>query len=157
MQKKIIWTAGGLLLAGGLSFLCAPAVICLQTSPQKPNPTGSTNKSTPTASAAKKKPGVSKSARSRIQMAPTPDRIRDIQSALAKAGAYQGEPTGKWDASTVDAMKRFQQVNGLMPTGKLTALSLQRLGLGSDIAGRGAPRPVTHTPAASTSSSPSAR
>jgi hypothetical protein len=76
------------------------------------------------------------------QMAPASGRIQEIQSALARSGYYQGETTGKWDGPTVDAMKRFQQANALSPTGKLDAPSLQRLGLGSEIAGVGAPRPA---------------
>ncbi len=75
------------------------------------------------------------------QKAPTPDRIREIQSALAREGTYQGDPTGKWDANTSEAMKRYQGAHGLNPSGKFDALSLQRLGLGSEIAGRAAPRP----------------
>jgi peptidoglycan hydrolase-like protein with peptidoglycan-binding domain len=75
-----------------------------------------------------------------MQMAPTPDRIKEIQSALAASDSYKGEPNGKWDDASVAAMKHFQQVNGLNPSGKLDALSLQKLGLGSDTAGRGAPR-----------------
>ena len=74
---------------------------------------------------------------------PTASRIEQIQSALARGGYYHSGPTGKWDASTVDAMKRFQQDNGLNPSGKLDAISLQKLGLGSDVAGLGAPRPAT--------------
>jgi peptidoglycan hydrolase-like protein with peptidoglycan-binding domain len=87
-----------------------------------------------------------------MQMAPTADRISEIQAALAKSGSYQGDPTGKWDDSTVAAMKHFQQSNGLSPTGKLDALSLQKLGFGSDVAGKGAPRPVLR-PTISTSTS----
>ncbi len=79
--------------------------------------------------------------RPRGQKAPTADRIGEIQSGLSRAGYYKGEPTGKWDASTVDAMRRFQQANGLTPTGKIDALSLQKLGLGSDVAGLSAPDP----------------
>ena len=77
------------------------------------------------------------------QKAPTKDRIREIQSALAREGAYTGEPNGKWDASSVEAMRRFQASRGLSPSGKLDALSLQKLGLGSEVAGRAAPRPPT--------------
>lgn len=77
----------------------------------------------------------------RGQMAPTPQRIKEIQEALARAGAYQGEPTGKWDAASIEAMKRFQTAQGLDPTGKIDALSLQKLGLGSEVAGRAAPLP----------------
>jgi peptidoglycan hydrolase-like protein with peptidoglycan-binding domain len=76
----------------------------------------------------------------RGQLAPTPERIREIQSALAEAGFYQREPTGKWDAYSVEALKKFQEANGLKPTGKLDALSLQKLGLGSEIAGLAPPR-----------------
>jgi peptidoglycan hydrolase-like protein with peptidoglycan-binding domain len=76
-------------------------------------------------------------------MAPTPARISEIQSALAAQGSYKGQPNGKWDDSTAQAMKEFQSAHGLTPTGKLDALSLQKLGLGSEIAGRAAPLPQT--------------
>jgi hypothetical protein len=83
------------------------------------------------------------------QKAPTPQRIEEIQTALSRDGYYQGSPNGKWDSSTVDAMRRFQQEHGISPTGKLDAQSLQKLGLGSDVAGLGAPRvaPQTSPPA----------
>lgn len=80
------------------------------------------------------------------QKAPTPDRIREIQSALSRNGYYQDEPTGKWDTHTVAAMRKFQDDNGLEPTGKLDALSLQKLGLGSDIAGVSAPKQIPPPP-----------
>ncbi len=79
--------------------------------------------------------------RARGQKAPTAERIEQIQAALAREGTYQGEPTGKWNATSTEAMKRFQAAHGLTPSGKLDALSLQKLGLGSDVAGRAAPRP----------------
>jgi len=75
------------------------------------------------------------------QKAPTPERISEIQTALSHGGYYTGDPTGKWDASTVSALQKFQSANGIEPTGKLDAPSLQKLGLGSDIAGVSAPRP----------------
>jgi peptidoglycan hydrolase-like protein with peptidoglycan-binding domain len=100
-------------------------------------------------SAPKKKATTSKSKKrskatpkTRTQMAPTPDRIKEIQSALQREGAYDGQPTGRWDESTADAMKKYQDKNGLNPTGKIDALSLQKLGLGSETAGKGAPVPT---------------
>ena len=69
------------------------------------------------------------------QMAPTPDRISTIQEALAKDGSFTSTPNGKWDDSTVDAMKKFQGAHGLNPSGKLDALTLEKLGLGSQTAG----------------------
>jgi peptidoglycan hydrolase-like protein with peptidoglycan-binding domain len=84
------------------------------------------------------------------QMAPTPDRISEIQSALARDGYYKGDPDGKWDSATVGAMEKFQSDHGLDPTGKIGALTLQKLGLGSDIAGVDAPRPPVPVPEHST-------
>jgi peptidoglycan hydrolase-like protein with peptidoglycan-binding domain len=77
----------------------------------------------------------------RGQKAPTSDRIREIQSALNREGVLDAQPTGKWDDSTVDAMKKFQDAHGLSPTGKIDAVTLNKLGLGADTAGRGAPVP----------------
>jgi len=97
--------------------------------------------STSASSSSKKKSKKSRHHRESTQKAPTPERISEIQSSLARGGYYQGEPNGKWDASTVSAMQKFQAANGLDPSGKLDAASLQKLGLGSGIAGVSAPKP----------------
>jgi peptidoglycan hydrolase-like protein with peptidoglycan-binding domain len=76
------------------------------------------------------------------QTVPTPSRISEIQTALAKDGAYQGAPNGRWDAASVDAMRQFQSEHNLNPSGKIDALTLQKLGLGSQVAGMGAPLPL---------------
>jgi peptidoglycan hydrolase-like protein with peptidoglycan-binding domain len=81
-------------------------------------------------------------------MAPTPERISEIQQALAKNGAFAGEPSGKWDDSTVDAMRKYQTAHGLNPTGKLDALTLRQLGLGSPTAGVAPPTPMVRTSSA---------
>jgi peptidoglycan hydrolase-like protein with peptidoglycan-binding domain len=105
----------------------------------------------------KKKTVSSKSKRKRRavrpkgQTVPTPDRIKDIQTALQKDGSYEGEPTGKWDNNTIEAMKKYQDKNGFSPTGKIDALSLKKLGLGSDTAGKGAPTPASTSSASPTS------
>jgi len=108
---------------------------------------------TSTSTSAKKKKtaskGKSRGKTVKGQTAPTPDRIKEIQTALQKDGSYDGEPNGKWDAATVDAMKKYQDKNGFSPTGKIDAGSLNKLGLGSDTAGKGAP-----VPAASSSVAP---
>jgi len=83
----------------------------------------------------------SKTKRVKGQAAPTPDRINEIQGALVRKGAYTGTPSGKWDDSTVEAMKKFQASHGLNPNGKMDALTLQKLGLGSETAGMGVPTP----------------
>src|SRR5438034_9301782 len=73
--------------------------------------------------------------RERGQKVPAPDRISEIQQALAKDGSFTGKPNGKWDASTIEATRKFQEAHGLNPSGKLDAKTLQQLGLGSQTAG----------------------
>lgn len=60
-------------------------------------------------------------------MAPSPERIRQIQAALASSGHYSRGPNGVMDAPTVAALTRFQQENGLQPSGKLNAGTLRKL------------------------------
>jgi peptidoglycan hydrolase-like protein with peptidoglycan-binding domain len=99
-----------------------------------------------TSTAPKKKKHASsrsrKKSKVKAQATPTPDRIKEIQAALQKDGSYAGEPTGKWDAATADAMRKYQDKNGVSPTGKIDAVSLNKLGLGSETAGKGAPVPT---------------
>ena len=84
--------------------------------------------------------------RERWQKVPAPDRISEIQKALAKDGSFTGTPNGKWDAATAEATKKFQESHGLNPTGKLDAKTLQQLGLGSQTAGAAPPlAPVSST------------
>jgi peptidoglycan hydrolase-like protein with peptidoglycan-binding domain len=121
-------------------------------------PSASTAPAAKPASATKKKSSKKhrSSRREPSQKAPAPDRISEIQSALSRNGFYDGNPNGKWDLSTVAAMQKFQSANGLDPTGKLDALSLQKLGLGSEIAGVFAPEPPHPAPVASTKPAPPA-
>jgi peptidoglycan hydrolase-like protein with peptidoglycan-binding domain len=92
-----------------------------------------------------KKSGKHSSRRERGQKAPAPERISEIQQALAKDGSFSAKPSGKWDDSTVEAMKKFQAGHGLNPSGKLDAATLQKLGLGSQTAGVAAPMPPVAT------------
>jgi hypothetical protein len=65
------------------------------------------------------------------QLAPTPTRYKEIQQALAAKGYLKPEDaTGKWDDSSVEALKKFQSEQNLDVTGKINALSLIALGLG---------------------------
>ena|ERR1700730_18042948 len=110
-------------------------------SAQPSTQTTAKKKAKTTSSSRKGKSG--KSSRREVgQKAPTPQRISEIQQALAKTGAYVGSPNGKWDATTVEAMKKFQGAHGLNPSGKLDAKTLQQLGLGSQTAGIAPPTPA---------------
>ena len=65
------------------------------------------------------------------QMAPTPDRYREIQNALAARGFLSPDnATGAWGQSSVEGLKRFQAEQNLEPSGKINSLSLIALGLG---------------------------
>jgi peptidoglycan hydrolase-like protein with peptidoglycan-binding domain len=129
------------LLSSALAVLIALSGSALFAQAKKPakNPasTTSASKKQPAKRSTKKRTTRS---RARGQSAPTSDRIREIQEALAKAGNYSGEPNGKWDSATGEAMRKFQEAQGLKPTGKLDALTLQKLGLGSPFAGVAPPR-----------------
>jgi peptidoglycan hydrolase-like protein with peptidoglycan-binding domain len=130
------------LIVATLTFACVLSAGV--TAPQAFAGQASSSSTTSTAS----KPAVRKkkhhaSKRQISQMAPTPDRITEIQSALARKGYYQGDPNGKWDSNTVEAVQKFQSANGIDSDGKLDAPTLQKLGLGSDIAGVSAPKPVS--------------
>jgi murein L,D-transpeptidase YcbB/YkuD len=103
------------------------------------NPSGKNSSSAKRGSA---KSASSKRARKQPgQKAPTPDRVSEIQAALARNGSFTGAPSGKWDDDTTAAMRRFQASHGLNASGKLDAPTLQRLGLGSQTAGVAAPTP----------------
>ena len=137
-----------ILAAFAVGSLTLPAAGAAQTTAARKTthkPTTSTASASSTGTTRKAgKSGKASSRRSKRvkgQAAPTADRINEIQGALAKNGAYTGEPSGKWDDSTVEAMKKFQASHGLNPTGKMDALTLQKLGLGSETAGMGVPTP----------------
>lgn len=147
MKRAITITALAIAYAG----LCAPAAFARS----RQDSSTSSSTSAPKKTAAKKKKHHY-ARRQPSQKAPTADRISEIQSALARNGYYQGDPNGKWDSSTVAAMQKFQSDHGLDANGKLDARSLQKLGLGSDIAGVSAPRPVTPQSSAPSTSPTSA-
>jgi peptidoglycan hydrolase-like protein with peptidoglycan-binding domain len=136
----------GFAISTFLISICAPNSQALAArQPQAASSSSSSSSTSSKSSTTKKKKTSSKkksSKRQSFQKAPTPERISEIQSALARNGYYQGNPNGKWDSNTVGAMQKFQSANGLEANGKLNALSLQKLGLGSSIAGVSAPKPV---------------
>ena len=73
---------------------------------------------------------ASKTKRRSNQQAPTNDRYKEIQQALAAKGYLHGDPNGEWGADSVNALKRFQADQNLSPDGKLNSLSLIAMGLG---------------------------
>ena len=65
------------------------------------------------------------------QLAPTPDRYKEIQQALAAKGYLAAsEANGKWNDSSTEALRKFQTDQNLDASGKINSLSLIALGLG---------------------------
>ncbi|MGE5569555.1 MAG: peptidoglycan-binding domain-containing protein [Rhodospirillales bacterium] len=132
-----------LVLLLGLPALCAAQK---KAAASKPAPAAAskktTSKATPAArkTTAAKKTAKKQTARRRApakkqtwrtgQMAPTPERYREIQQALIDKGYYEGSPDGVWGADCTEALKKFQQDQNLRADGKLDSLTLISLGLG---------------------------
>lgn len=70
--------------------------------------------------------------RSRGQQAIDSERARQIQAALAREHYMQGEPSGKWDSTTQEAMRRYQAAQGWQTKTVPDSRALIRLGLGPD-------------------------
>ena len=142
-------------ITAGLALLLTAGTACSATSAVLAKATRSAAKPSASKSRAKKSSRHS-NRRERGQKTPAPERISEIQQALAKDGSFNGTPNGKWDDSTVEAMRKFQTGHGLNPSGKLDAKTLQKLGLGSQTAGVAAPmRPIaTSTSVATPAQSP---
>ena len=68
--------------------------------------------------------------RRRARLRPEPERIEEIQKALAQAGYFKAQPNGLWDDQTREAMRHYQADHGFPPTGLPEAKSLMKLGLG---------------------------
>ncbi len=125
-----------------LSIVASAALVCAPSLSAAAAPRAPQTSSTATPSKPAKHKTKHHSTRQPSQKAPTADRVTEIQSALARGGYYQGQPNGKWDSNTVAALQKFQSAKGIEANGKLDAPTLQKLGLGSDIAGVSAPKPV---------------
>src|SRR5215471_15548481 len=65
------------------------------------------------------------------QMNPSPERYKEIQQALSAKGYLSAEQAnGRWDDSSMAALKKFQADQNLDASGKINSLSLIALGLG---------------------------
>ena len=129
-------------IPAALALLLAAGVVCDLSAGTRGSASGKASSS----SASKARVRHSRR-RERGQKAPAPDRISEIQQALAKEGSFTGKANGKWDATTVEAMRKFQSAHGLNPSGKLDAMTLQKLGLGSKTAGVAPPIPTANSAA----------
>ena len=70
--------------------------------------------------------------RVRGQQAIEPARVTQIQDALIRAHYLTGEPSGKWDSTTVAAMQKYQADHGWQTKLTPDSRALEKLGLGPD-------------------------
>lgn len=134
-RKIIAIVAAGIAWAVGF-----PAATTQNKKPTHPKTTAAAPKKPALVRHTKRKPAVHKtparstrSARSTWrtgQTAPTLERYKEIQGALAKKGYLHGEASGVWNPDSADALRRFQQDQNLQASGKLDSLSIIALGLG---------------------------
>jgi peptidoglycan hydrolase-like protein with peptidoglycan-binding domain len=136
IQRKVMHLSLALLVAAGSGVFANAGAQQAQPPSSKTKTSAKTSASNSSGKSSRKSTKKASSRRKeKGQMAPTPDRISTIQEALAKDGSFTSTPNGKWDDSTVEAMKKFQGAHGLNPSGKLDARTLEKLGLGSQTAG----------------------
>ena len=98
-----------------------------------------------------------KARRARGQQAIEPERVTQIQQALIREHYLTGEANGKWDATTVAAMQKYQADHGwqtkLMPDSR----ALMTLGLGPDYSTAINAKGSTFAPAPANSNAPSSK
>lgn len=82
------------------------------------------------ASSGKHSRGKKKGKRKRGQQAIDSPRARQIQEALIRQRYLEGEPSGKWDAATQDALRRYQATQGWQSKTVPDSRALIKLGLG---------------------------
>jgi peptidoglycan hydrolase-like protein with peptidoglycan-binding domain len=120
------------LAIGAWAGATSPQTTPASTAKKKKSAAKSTVKTAPktSTSAAKSKAKRPAVAVRRAPQQPSPDRLKEIQQALAGKGYFTGEPSGSWGPSSIDALKRFQRDQNLVEDGKIGSLSLIALGLG---------------------------
>lgn len=74
--------------------------------------------------------GKARAAGPAVQNHPDSERYQQIQQALSDKGYFKGDANGAWGADSQDALLRFQADKKLDADGKITALTLENLGLG---------------------------
>ena len=130
----LAWSAGAATAVPQKAPATTTAAKKKSSSKKKSTGTASAHKpgtTTKSASTSGKKPAAKRVSWRNRQTAPTPDRYREIQGALAAKGFLKPEDaTGTWNQTSSDALKKFQSEQNLESSGKINSLSLIALGLG---------------------------
>jgi hypothetical protein len=110
-----------------LAALCALVVACASLSPVSAQTTTTSPKSSTTHSKRSRK---KKSTKVRGQQKIDEQRAEEIQQALIREHYLTGDPTGKWDSASEEAMRRYQADNGWQNKTVPDSRALIKLGLG---------------------------
>jgi peptidoglycan hydrolase-like protein with peptidoglycan-binding domain len=116
LPQKFVGLAAITALGASLSFAAAPKTA-----------SGPASKSSKSAHHSTKK---SHKARPRGQQAIDSERCREIQQALVREHYMIGQPSGTWDDTTQQAMRRYQADQGWQNKAVPDSRALIRLGLG---------------------------
>jgi peptidoglycan hydrolase-like protein with peptidoglycan-binding domain len=68
-----------------------------------------------------------------------PALVRSVQESLRERGYYVGDVDGQWGPKTEDAVRNFQNANGIPSDGRLSTPTIAALGL-EQTAGSAAPK-----------------
>ncbi len=119
-RTKSAIVAVGLLLTSSVSVASAP--------PKKNSASSHSSSKTHKVS----HHATKKSRKTRGQQAIDGERTRQIQGALVREHYMTGEPSGKWDEATQQAMRRYQAEQGWQSKSIPDSRALIRMGLGPD-------------------------
>jgi hypothetical protein len=94
-------------------------------------PVAKTTTGTKTAASGSKKAAAPRTTWRNRQLAPAPERYKEIQDALVAKGYLKPEEaSGAWTPASTEALKKFQSEQNLDSSGRINSLSLIALGLG---------------------------
>lgn len=133
LARKTHLAVMGMLFLGASCFLHA-TVKTKKHHPKRPaiQPASQKVTTTPSAAGAVHHSRRRPKKRKRGQQAIDGERATQIQQALVREHYLKGAPSGKWDASTQEAMRRYQADQGWQTKEVPDSRALIRLGLGPD-------------------------
>jgi hypothetical protein len=121
-----------LFILMGIAVCVAASTSTTSTTTATPKKKPSTHHTGKTSSHKKSGRRSRKTSRVHGQQKIDPQRARSIQEALIRDHYLSGQPTGTWDATSQNAMEKFQADNGWQTKEIPDSRALIKLGLGPD-------------------------
>jgi peptidoglycan hydrolase-like protein with peptidoglycan-binding domain len=105
-----------LLVVALAALLAVPSLAAAAQNTNSPTPKAATSNAT----AAKKRGPIFRA---------TKEQIKQAQTLLKQRGLYGGEVTGKLDAGTRDALRKYQEAEKIKVTGTLNRNTLEKMNI----------------------------